>query len=316
MRSIALLAAVAGLSGCVLSPVDDDFVTSRIAPLTVSGYASAPNARVQIRAWNHARATWELVREVRSGTSAIGRDVSIYGWSTTELLLGDRHWYGPATPTGCVVGSGMGRLEVRELRGTTWATLATFDAAGQDCLGEEIADGADFVAAGNTCRTGENILMFAPEQCAVVPATDATPPRVVLRATDDERAWEVRDGDVFGLLEAVPNRPLRLRVDAFDPQGVALAQADFDRTVTCRRSSGATYPVNVVSRNYGEQSTPVGATVAVSAGGAIDITRASLQAYCGADTVAGVVVDIDGALGVNARGAERRTPGMRFTVTY
>ncbi len=313
MRTLLLLAA-AGLSGCVISPVDDGSVTSRIDPLTVSGYAAAPNARVQLRAWNHERAAWEPIREVRSGTAGIGRDIQIYGWSASGLLLGDRYWYGATT--GCVVGSGMGRIEVRELRGTTWASLATFDAAGHECLTDKIAEGVDFVAAGNACRTGDNLLLFAPDQCATVPASDPTPPRVVLRATDDERAWEVRDGDVVGVVEAVANRPLRLRVDAFDPQGVTLAQADFERAVTCRRAGGGLYTTFVPSRIFEEQTAPIGATVGVNVGASIDITRASLQAYCGSDTVTGVVVDIARGLGVNARGAERATPGMRFTVTY
>ncbi|HVK73922.1 MAG TPA: hypothetical protein VM734_11415 [Kofleriaceae bacterium] len=310
MRS-AVLIALAGLSGCVLSPTDDGTVTSRIDPLTMTGYASAAGARVQIRAWNHDRADWDVVREVRSGNTGIGRDVQIFGWNANNLLLGDRYWYGGTAA--CPTGSGMSLIEVRELRGTTWSPLATFDAAGRACLEAKLADGVDFVAAGNACRTGDELVLFAPQQCTAVAASDPTPPRVVLRATDDDRVWEVTDGDLVGPFAEVSNRPLRLRVDAFDAQGVSLAQADYEREIRCRLASGATYTVREVGRIY---APPVGSTAGISAGAAIDTTRASIQGYCGSNTVAGVVIRVAGGRGDNARGTVRTTPGMTFTVTY
>ncbi len=159
-----LLIAVALLvsaPACVLGPLDQSEVESRTDPIRFEGYTRAANARVRIQAWNHDFGRWDTRADFLSTDVRRGRDIPIYEWDRT-LTLPSVYWIG--TGGSCWSG-GMARIRIQELVSGSWSTLSTFNQAGWECLNDKLADGLDAVPAGYQCRTGSQIVLFAPPTC-------------------------------------------------------------------------------------------------------------------------------------------------------
>lgn len=311
---IAVLGAALG--ACVIAPTDDSTVGSRHTALALSGYASAASNVLELRAWNYQRGAWELVRSFRSGTSAIGRDQRIYGWSTTVPLVGNRYWVSPGAP--CAT-PGTGRFQVRELQHEGWLVLKTFDADGMACLGDEIASGTDFAAAGAACHTGDELRLFAPDACVTAPTSDTTRPSVVLRATDDTRTWEVQPGD-FTTFDpiVVHGGLLRLRADGHDPQGLTTVQIDYEAEVLCRAADGSTALRRIYFREYDPAVPPTitpGARVPASFDAGVDLTASSFRYLCPSGTTLRTIAVYATAAAFNRTATPSVTPELRFTLS-
>jgi hypothetical protein len=265
---------------------------------------------VQVRAWNYDRGAWEPVREVATETSSLGERVPLYFWEATPLWLGKRYWGPSAAPCGQ---SGEGRLQVMERMGSSWFTLKTFTEEGLDCLGREIFEGADPYDAGARCYTGESVRMPSPSACVSVPATDSTPPALVVRATDDDRAWEVRVGTAPVTATIPRGRTLRVRADAFDPQGPRRLGLSFGLAAICAQGDvgQARFVDGVVSAT---QSAVVGASVDAALGAVRDVSLSEFQALCAPGfTLESASIDLTATASSGAPSAAQ-TPLMRFTL--
>ena len=243
------LLLLAALPACVTSHVDNSHVDSRRDPLLFSGYAIDAHAPVQVRAWNHERNEFQLVHVAEAGDHGIGTGQELYGWVVEDLALGEEHWVGPGA--GCA-SSGMAFFELRTLVGDTWRTLATFNEAGMDCLGDELAGSSDFFTAGATCKTGETLLLLSPGSCAPIAPPDPPLPRVLLRLDDDRKVHEVRDGafTFLPIFETGASRPVRFHANAFDHEGVFGVQIDWHIDIHCE---GAILPGHAFGRAYAEE---------------------------------------------------------------
>jgi hypothetical protein len=304
----ALLVALAA-TGCVWNPVDMSTVDSRYTPVDVGGYASVRGTRVQIRGWNFERSEWEPLRVVTASTEGTAPPHPLYAWSTAQLAMGERYWVHERAD--CRTG-GMGRLQVREWNGEAWATLKTFTQGGRECVYEKLAAGQSIVAAGVACYTGDNILMFSNPECVTAATEDTTAPTVLLRATDDEQAWEVTSASAAPVRGSYPiAAPLRLRIDAFDPQGPARVTGTATAMVWCSRS-GLEVPVSASFPMSGEQDVSSGAQVERSVGAAVDIDRAALQGVCGGSRMVRASVTVQ-ATGHTVSGVTASTPTATFS---
>lgn len=161
MTTKLMLLALLAVPACVLGPQDHTSVESRTDPIRFEGYTSAAHALVRIQAWNHDTSSWNTRATFNATDIARGRDLQIYQWTRT-LTLPEVYWVGSAG--GCESG-GMALIRVQELTGSTWSTLSTFDEGGFECLNEKLGDGLDAVPAGYHCRTGDDIVLFAPPTC-------------------------------------------------------------------------------------------------------------------------------------------------------
>ena len=270
--------AFALLTGCVTGPADTSSVASRIDPVPFSGYAQRAGAEVQLVGWSYARSAWEPIRTYTSSSTSVGASPPIYGWGPTSTFTGNRYWILPGAP--CSSG-GMGRFYLRERTSTGWNRLKTFTPAGLSCLNAQLLAGADPVAAGNACYTGDTLVLFAPDACVTAPATDATAPSLaVLRATDDDRTWE-RVGNVVPIA-AVPLAPgatLRLRADGVDRDGLEVIQIDYEAAVSCR-SGATTAVVHVPSRTFDQGAVSAGGRVVATRSTGVELTAAGFTGYC------------------------------------
>jgi hypothetical protein len=160
---VVIAATLLGLGACVTTPIWGDEVGRR-QPVNFEGVASRASAPLRIQAWNHGTATFETVRTFTAGTRRLATAPDIYGWSTTGVTFADRYWVPPGAT--CHDG-GMANLRVQEQSTSgAWSDLATFDAAGEECLYDHIGAGDHPVAAGYTCKRSQaTIVLFAPPSC-------------------------------------------------------------------------------------------------------------------------------------------------------
>jgi hypothetical protein len=104
-RLAAILLMAGGLSGCLLSPTDDQRVSSTAEPLTFSGLIPEANAPVQARAWDFAANAMRNVGPVvRSSAtpSVVPGTTPLYGWSVYRTLE-PRFWRSGPTGGHCAV---------------------------------------------------------------------------------------------------------------------------------------------------------------------------------------------------------------------
>jgi hypothetical protein len=121
-RTMATMAAVVTLAGCVLGPTDDAIVTSTTSTLPFEGYVLEANAPVNVRAWNFASNAMEDVGpQVRSGTSPLNVSGGpLFAWSAPRVLPAAFWRPGPAGGHCAAVGA-------RTLSGTTNFNLITVE---------------------------------------------------------------------------------------------------------------------------------------------------------------------------------------------
>jgi hypothetical protein len=278
---VRLVAAVvlAALPACIWDPIDGATVPSRVEPVLIQGYASGPAARIQLRGWNHERAAWEPLREVVGSSVDSGRDNALYHWSVPHNLVGRAFWGAPEQQAGAA------RFQVAELVGLNANILRTFDQAGRDCTIAEIQAGADYAMAGNECATGDDVTVHVAPRAVVAPPTDATPPRVYGRVTDDSGVWTVSSelaGEVRSPIDH--DGPIRFRVDAFDDGVPRRLGGVAEVTVHCR---GVLVPLaRTISRTIDVRWSAASPQRTLSA--SLDFERAELAQQCVAGAYLGV----------------------------
>ncbi|MEZ4360608.1 MAG: hypothetical protein R3B48_10520 [Kofleriaceae bacterium] len=84
----AVATACLATAGCMLSPTDDQIVSSTTGVLNFQGYLTQPNAPVNVRAWNYVtHAMQDVGPQVRSGTAPVSVSGGpLYAWSAPRAL--------------------------------------------------------------------------------------------------------------------------------------------------------------------------------------------------------------------------------------
>ena len=83
---------VAAGTGCMMSPLEGDYVGSISAPVSFNGATPTPGELVRIQARRPSTGTWHTIRNVYTGSSAVG------GYGTDWYLFGasvaipNRYW--------------------------------------------------------------------------------------------------------------------------------------------------------------------------------------------------------------------------------
>ncbi len=183
------------LAGCLLSPTDDQRVSSTSAPLTFIGYHLNPSTPVQVQAWNYTTHGMQNIGApvLSDATSTAALERPLFGWSATRTL-GPAFWRsGPAGGRCAVVGG--------------WTTvsgsrfeLETVEADWGTCLGSNRTTGA-FAA---NCASDDS-------------------PRARLYTTD----WGsvVVDRPRLDLVALVASSRLSIKLDNFQPSPFAFCSA-------------------------------------------------------------------------------------------
>jgi hypothetical protein len=139
---------------------------------------------------------------------------------------------------------------------------------------------------------------------------------VILRATDDEQAWEVTSTSPATARGSYPvAAPLRIRIDAFDPQGPARVTGTATANVTCRRRDGLDRRATSTFGLAGEQDVSPGAQVERSVGAERDLDRATLERLCGTDTLIRASIAVR-AVGHTVSGVTIATPTATFDAVF
>lgn len=312
---LPFVAAALSLAACVTSPTTHSDQSSRRDPFDFEGSAQRSGAPLRIQAFDHATSDFVTIRPLNAGSTRLARDPDIYGWSAVGVTIADRFWVPPGA--GCETG-GMALLRVQEQSSTgTWSNLVTFDAGGQECLWDEIGDGVHPVAAGNTCRDGDTIVLFAPPQCTTATTHDTTAAEVRVRVTDGVRAFEATStGADVTTSTFTRARPLTVMGLVRDPDGgVSRVNLAGSLTVECRATGGTT--TAVIQDIIGErrQTTAEGMTVEIGleVTRSIDVNRA-LSTTCPEGFAPVRLTGEMAAAGANTTGLEVRSRKVRFTI--
>lgn len=315
LRSIVVAAATAPLAACVTSPIWGDEPTRR-DPIDFTGVVSRASAPVRVQAWNHGTATFDTVRTFSASTTRLATSPDIYGWSTYGVSLADRYWVPPGAS--CRDG-GMANLRVQEQATSgTWSDLATFDAAGEACLYDRIGDGEHPVAAGNACKRSQaTIVLFAPPQCVIAPASDASAPVATIRLSDGARAWQTSSEAGAADVDA-GRRPLPVALTAQAlvrdrNGGVRRAELVGDTVVTCRFTDGTMTALPLPVTASTTQTVVPGAQVQIGldATRAIDVARLTTSTCPAGSAFVGVSGTLF-ATGTNGAGATVTSRALRF----
>jgi hypothetical protein len=310
-----LLVSLCAAPACVLNPIWGDEPTRR-DPIDFSGMASRTSAPVRIQAWNHGASVFETVASFTGGTRRYASEPDLFGWSRVSVRLADRYW----VPTGATCQSGgMANLRVQEENEDgTFTDLATFDAAGEECLYDNNADGDHPVAAGNACkRVDETIVLFSPPQCVPAAATDPTPPAVTVRIANATQAYQRNPGEAAASYTGI-SRTSRLSAMSLarDLDG-AVARADVvgSYTVTCRSTDGTQYSyTSPISSRMTRPVTPgVLADVAIETTWLIDVPSIVATGCTSGYTFHRLAGSIT-AHGTNAAGGTASSSLLSFTI--
>jgi len=290
---------------------------TRRDPVDLSGVASKPNAVLRIQATSYETRDFVTLLTFRGTATRVASSPDLYSWSSIGLAIDDRFW----VPTiGTCTSGGMANLRVQEQdTDGTFRDLATFDAAGRDCVYDHIAAGEHPVTAGSACKLeNETIVLFAPPQCIPARTTDPTGPDVTVRLSNSASAWQAASGGTNVTVPFVPRTlPLNARAMVRDRDGaVSRAQLGGSVNVVCRRASdGAIVRVPVTVDATSTQSITAGALAQIS----LDASRSiNVSALVTSTCPAGYAFDHgDGnlfAVGTNAAGASVYSPQISFTL--
>jgi hypothetical protein len=302
---------------CVLDPTWGDEPTRR-DPIDFSGMAAKSGATLRVQAWNYQLNAFENLGSTFTGTTnKFASDPDLFAWNRVGVTIPDRNW----VPTGAsCTSSGMANLRVQELNTDgTWSDLATFDAAGRDCVDDHLAAGEHPVAAGNACkRTNATIVLFAPPQCVPATTFDSTPADVTIRLTDGTQAWQRTSGSSDLSFTVVSRtKPLTATAMVRDREGaVTSVRLLGDTNVVCRRASdGLMALVPVAVSGTASQVVHAGelASISLDVSRLIDVNRL-VTATCPAGFAFQRVNGVLFATGANATGLTVTSPALRFSI--
>jgi hypothetical protein len=312
MKSILLFVFT---GACVMDPIWGQDATRR-DPIDFDGTASKPSATLRIQAYSYAISDFETLATFVGGTQQLASSPNLFAWNRIGVTIPDRLW----VPGGDCTQNGMADLRVQEMNTDgTFTSLATFDAAGKQCLSDHLAAGEHPVTAGNACKLADRtIVLFAPPQCVPARTVDPTPPKVTIRLSNTASAWHAADGEADVNVTFIPHA---LSLDAHamvrDPDGTASrVQLAGNVNVICHRNSdGATLtfpsPLNAVATQA--TSNGVVAQIGLDASHAIDVPGLVANVCPAGSTF----VRGDGAVsasGSNAAGTTVSSPTIHFTI--
>lgn len=314
---LVLAAGALAVGACVTSPTWGDEPTRR-DPIDFAGTASVAGAPLRIQAWNHATSAFETVRNFTGGSTRLATSPDLYGWSQVGITLPDRYWV-PAGAT-CRTG-GMANIRVQQRNSDgSYFDLVTFDAAGEECLWDRIADGEHPAAAGNACRReDETIVLFAPPQCVPATAADSTPALVTIRLSNGTQVWQTTSAPGASDVNASilsRTQPLTATAMVRDRDG-AVTRVDLvgDTVVTCRFTDGTfiTLPIGVSASRTQTVSEGVLAEISLDAERTIDVNHLVSRTCPAGSTFQRLEVNLF-ATGSNTRGLSATSRRARFSL--
>lgn len=141
------------VTGCVWSPADQTSWQSRWA-IDVTGYASAPDTVMHIRAFNHRLGRLVEVASANPDDTVIFHQPDMYYWER-RITLGRDYWIPPSFPC-----TSSGMAQIRVFAGSDTQSLPTFTAGAQDCVVDEMSLGTHPSRAGYDCTTGDAVVLF------------------------------------------------------------------------------------------------------------------------------------------------------------
>jgi hypothetical protein len=155
---MALLLA-SGLSACVVSPYNNQFVTSN-NPVYFGGFAQNPGAQIDILALNKKTNVWNVVANATVDTQTnVYNGNTLYQWQTnlTFNTLPEWQCYFNAT---CALYEGANEVlvKVHEVGGAL-TSLFTFDDIGLPCIEDQVNNGVGAFTAGWRCQSSDNPIL-------------------------------------------------------------------------------------------------------------------------------------------------------------
>lgn len=180
-KLLVVWAVIGAASGCVTTPFNEQTIGGRTDPVAFSGYASAPDALIELGAIDVSGAhsvfaTARSSKTVSLAAGTVGDNMDLYAWSVTSKVasadtLGRwRPVYGDCgavdghcTPydggyicskifPSCYPSYYVATLTITE-RGARLRNLATFDQGGNTCVMDELTRGEPLTRAVSTCMS-------------------------------------------------------------------------------------------------------------------------------------------------------------------
>jgi len=150
ISALALLAVASLSSACVITPLDNTGLSNKSSPVNVSGYGGQGSDTVTLQA-RYGSAWYNISTTTTASTSSTATGYALYSYSFPSTVVPSWAW---------TLECGYEAAELRVMEGTN--ALGTFDAAGWDCLVDEIDGGATWSAAGSECYTGQSFHVTVP----------------------------------------------------------------------------------------------------------------------------------------------------------
>ncbi|MEZ4234970.1 MAG: hypothetical protein R3F59_02155 [Myxococcota bacterium] len=130
--------------GCVTSPLDDTYLTSKTASVKVSGQAGAASDTMTLQYLNRTTNTWvSLATTTSAATATITGTTPLYKYSFSSVVLPSNAWY-----LDCGAEDALMRVLEQGVE------LGTFTQAGWDCTVDQMFQGVPAADAGANCHTG------------------------------------------------------------------------------------------------------------------------------------------------------------------
>ncbi|MEM9462216.1 MAG: hypothetical protein AAGF11_49130 [Myxococcota bacterium] len=155
-RLLPILAAapLLTLGACVISPEEGNVALGNPnASLFFEGFASAPNATIELQILNKATSQWETFATTTSSALVFtfgGQDMYSWNIDTPVMDTSDPAHLCRLTPS-CSLQESTVFVRFEEIDGD-FSPLMTFDDGGVQCTVNEVNNGADLLTAAWTCR--------------------------------------------------------------------------------------------------------------------------------------------------------------------
>lgn len=150
MRVLLFVVAASTTAACVTSPHDYSYLTSKTAPVTVTGQAGHPGDTLQLQAAvGGSWVTLDTTTSNGSPSTTVGHD--LYKYSFDPVVLPSGAWVS-------LCGAEQATLRVLE----QGSALGTFTESAWDCTIDKIFDGMPWADAGSECSTGYSVRLRVP----------------------------------------------------------------------------------------------------------------------------------------------------------
>lgn len=153
--SIKLAALLSlALGACVITPEEGDIALGNPnASILFQGFASAPNATIELNILNKSTGEWETFATTNSGavpTTFGGQEMFSWSINTPVMDTTNPDHLCRLTPS-CSLQESTVFVQFEEIDGD-FSPLMTFDSGGVQCTINEVNTGADLLTAAWTCK--------------------------------------------------------------------------------------------------------------------------------------------------------------------